>query len=198
MCKLMNSSLGRSRFADKHKDRASWGGSRGRLSREGPASPRAAARGCLSLQSEGERPSLGRSQPHSVLRGPPPPEFCPPATEVSAGRAYTAIALLLPTWEAPVAAGQDREGSSELQGGPEGWGVSSTPGQTNVPRGSHLQSLNKTGCRGAPQERVWGFEAPFRVRGGKGPDRRVPSLPPDPAPVLGNCAQTCHNQSGKE
>lgn len=57
MCKLMNSSLGRSRFADKHADWASRGGGRGKLSREGPASPRAAARGCLSPQSEGERPA---------------------------------------------------------------------------------------------------------------------------------------------
>lgn len=91
MCKLMNSSLGRSGFEDKHVDRASWGAGRGRLSMEGSAGPRAAVRGCLSLQSEEKRsawePPRSRRWPtfHSVLWGPPHPSSAPPTAEFSPG-----------------------------------------------------------------------------------------------------------------
>lgn len=45
MCKLMNPSLGRSGFEDKHAERASWGGGRGRLSGEGPPRPQGKSKG---------------------------------------------------------------------------------------------------------------------------------------------------------
>lgn len=196
MCKLMNSSLGRSGFADKHADRASWGGGRGRLSREGPASPGRHGGAVSASKVRGRGPAWEDPNLTAFYGGPRHRSSALPLLKSQQDGPTQPVCCCFPPRKPLWPKARTGRGAQACREGPRG-GESSTPGQTNVPRGSHLETLNKTGCC-PPQERVWGFEAPFRVRGGKGPDRRVPSLPPDPAPVLGNCTQTCHNQPGKE
>lgn len=105
MFKLMNSSLGRSGFEDKHAEWAHGGGagagSPGRRDREGPSGPRASARGCLSHQGEEERPAEGTFQIQEVahisqhLMGPPHPGSALPQVDPHQDRTRVSGVVML-------------------------------------------------------------------------------------------------------